>query len=67
MTNCYVESLEQLPPVRAILLDVTPQQLICMAGAKLPGSTGEASNISSMAQAFISWIGLCTSPSHGGS
>src|SRR6476646_587239 len=38
MTNCYVESLEQLPPVRAILLDVTPQQLICMAGAKLPGS-----------------------------
>ena len=38
MTNCYVESLEQLPPARAILLDVTPRQLICMAGAKLPGS-----------------------------
>jgi phytoene dehydrogenase-like protein len=38
ITNCYVESLEQLPPVRAILLDVTPRQLIRMAGAKLPGS-----------------------------
>ena len=38
MTNCYVESLEQLPPTRAILLDVTPRQLIRMAGAKLPGS-----------------------------
>jgi phytoene dehydrogenase-like protein len=38
MTNCYVESLEQLPPARAILLDVTPRQLIRMAGAKLPGS-----------------------------
>jgi phytoene dehydrogenase-like protein len=38
MTNCYVDSLEQLPPARAILLDVTPRQLIRMAGAKLPGS-----------------------------
>jgi phytoene dehydrogenase-like protein len=38
LTNCYVESLEQLPPARAILLDVTPWQLIRMAGAKLPGS-----------------------------
>ncbi|HZE22421.1 MAG TPA: NAD(P)/FAD-dependent oxidoreductase [Blattabacteriaceae bacterium] len=34
----YLESLEQLPPARAILLDVTPRQLIRMAGAKLPGS-----------------------------
>ncbi|MBZ5494266.1 MAG: NAD(P)/FAD-dependent oxidoreductase [Acidobacteriia bacterium] len=38
ITDCYVESLEQLPPARAILLDVTPRQLIRMAGAKLPGS-----------------------------
>ncbi|HZE80234.1 MAG TPA: NAD(P)/FAD-dependent oxidoreductase [Candidatus Polarisedimenticolia bacterium] len=38
LTNCYVESLEQLPPARATLLDVTPRQLIRMAGAKLPGS-----------------------------
>jgi phytoene dehydrogenase-like protein len=36
-TDCYVESLDQLPPARAILLDVTPRQLIRMAGAKLPG------------------------------
>ncbi|HEY2360611.1 MAG TPA: NAD(P)/FAD-dependent oxidoreductase, partial [Candidatus Angelobacter sp.] len=38
LTNCYVESLEQLPPVRTTLLDVTPRQLIRMSGAKLPGS-----------------------------
>jgi phytoene dehydrogenase-like protein len=38
ITDSYVESLEQLPPARAVLLDVTPRQLIRMAGAKLPGS-----------------------------
>jgi phytoene dehydrogenase-like protein len=38
MTKSNVESLEQLPPARAVLLDVTPRQLIRMAGAKLPGS-----------------------------
>jgi phytoene dehydrogenase-like protein len=38
ITNCNVESLDQLPPARAVLLDVTPRQLIRMAGAKLPGS-----------------------------
>jgi len=38
VTNCYVESLDQLPPAQAILLDVTPRQLIRMDGAKLPGS-----------------------------
>jgi phytoene dehydrogenase-like protein len=38
ITNCEVESLEQLPPARAVLLDVTPRQFIRMAGAKLPGS-----------------------------
>jgi phytoene dehydrogenase-like protein len=38
ITNCEVESLEQLPPARAVLLDVTPRQLIRMTDAKLPGS-----------------------------
>ena len=37
-TNCHVESLEQLPPARAVLLDVTPRQLIRMAGPRLPDS-----------------------------
>jgi phytoene dehydrogenase-like protein len=36
VTNCHVESLDQLPPVRTILLDVTPKQLIQMAGERLP-------------------------------
>jgi phytoene dehydrogenase-like protein len=32
ITNCRVESLQQLPRVRAVLLDVTPRQLVQMAG-----------------------------------
>jgi phytoene dehydrogenase-like protein len=36
MTNCRVDSLEQLPPVRAVLLDVTPRQLLQIAGDRLP-------------------------------
>jgi phytoene dehydrogenase-like protein len=31
-----VESLDQLPQARAVLLDVTPRQLLAIAGAKLP-------------------------------
>lgn len=38
ITGYHVESLEQLPAARAVLLDVTPRQLIRMAGAKLPAS-----------------------------
>jgi phytoene dehydrogenase-like protein len=36
--GCHVESLEQLPSARAVLLDVTPRQLIRMVGPKLPVS-----------------------------
>jgi phytoene dehydrogenase-like protein len=38
VTNCHVESLDQLPKMRVVLLDVTPRQLIRMAGDKLPSS-----------------------------
>lgn len=38
ITNCRVDSLDQLPASRAVLLDVTPRQLIRMAGDKLPDS-----------------------------
>lgn len=38
ITNCRVESLEQLPPARAILLDITPRQLLKLAGNQLPDS-----------------------------
>jgi phytoene dehydrogenase-like protein len=31
-TNTYVHSLKELPPARAILLDVTPKQLLTIAG-----------------------------------
>jgi len=36
-TGVLVESLEQLPPARAVLLDVTPRQLLKIAGDRLPG------------------------------
>ena len=38
ITGCHVESLDQLPSVRAVLLDITPRQLVRMAGDKLPSS-----------------------------
>lgn len=36
VTGCPVESLDQLPPARAILLDVTPRQALQIAGQRLP-------------------------------
>jgi phytoene dehydrogenase-like protein len=33
-TNVYVKSLEQLPPAKAVLFDVTPRQLLQIAGHK---------------------------------
>jgi phytoene dehydrogenase-like protein len=38
ITNVNVESVDQLPPAQAVLLDVTPRQLLKMAGHKLPDS-----------------------------
>ena len=36
-TNERVDSLAQLPPARSILLDITPRQLLRIAGEQLPG------------------------------
>lgn len=36
VTNQAVKSLADLPPARAVLLDVTPRQLLAMAGDNLP-------------------------------
>jgi phytoene dehydrogenase-like protein len=36
VTGWRVESLDELPSVRAVLLDVTPRQLVAMGGSKLP-------------------------------
>jgi len=36
VTNHEVKSLAELPPARAVLLDVTPRQLLTMAGDDLP-------------------------------
>lgn len=36
VTGSTVESLDQLPPVPAVLLDVMPRQLVKIAGARLP-------------------------------
>ena len=35
-TGWWVRSLDELPPARAVLLDVTPRQLIALAGDRLP-------------------------------
>jgi phytoene dehydrogenase-like protein len=37
-THCRVESIAELPMARAILLEVTPRQLLRMAGDRLPAS-----------------------------
>lgn len=35
-TGTPIHSLDELPPARAILCDVTPRQLLCIAGDRLP-------------------------------
>jgi phytoene dehydrogenase-like protein len=39
VTSAPVEDLDALPPASAILCDVTPRQLLRMAGKRLPGMT----------------------------
>jgi phytoene dehydrogenase-like protein len=36
-TGRWVQSLDELPPARAVLLDVTPRQLLALAGRRLSG------------------------------
>jgi phytoene dehydrogenase-like protein len=36
ITNCRVDSFDQLPPARTFLFDVTPRQLVKIMGEKLP-------------------------------
>ncbi len=44
ITGAYVESLDALPPARAILCDVTPRQLLRLAGERLPSTYRAALN-----------------------
>jgi phytoene dehydrogenase-like protein len=39
VTGCRVASLTELPPARAVLLDVTPRQLVSIAGSRLSART----------------------------
>ena len=41
-TGRWVGSLDDLPPARAVLLDVTPRQLAAIAGGSIPGWQGKA-------------------------
>src|SRR6266567_6690087 len=41
-TGRWVRSLDDLPPARAVLLDVTPRQLAAIAGGSIPGWQGRA-------------------------
>lgn len=38
VTGTMVESLEELPESRAVLLDITPRQFLKIAGSRLPGA-----------------------------
>jgi phytoene dehydrogenase-like protein len=38
LTGRRVDSLDELPPSRLVLLDVTPRQLLTLAGSRLPAS-----------------------------
>jgi phytoene dehydrogenase-like protein len=42
VTNAKVETLDELPAAKAILLDVTPRQLLSLAGKRLPKSYADA-------------------------
>lgn len=37
VTGTFIEDLGDLPPARAVLLDVTPRQFVAMAAERLPG------------------------------
>jgi phytoene dehydrogenase-like protein len=41
-TGHWVRSLAELPPARAVLLDVTPRQLAALNGGSIPGVEGRA-------------------------
>jgi phytoene dehydrogenase-like protein len=41
-TGRWVQTLDSLPPARAVLLDVTPRQLVGLAGSRLPGKHRKA-------------------------
>jgi phytoene dehydrogenase-like protein len=41
-TGRWVRTLDSLPPARAVLLDVTPRQLVAMAGDRLPAGRRRA-------------------------
>jgi phytoene dehydrogenase-like protein len=36
LTGCRIQRLDELPPARAVLLDVTPRQFLQLAGDRLP-------------------------------
>ena len=47
-TNCLVKRLDELPPARTVVLDVTPRQLLEMAGDSLPSRSGRGSPATAM-------------------
>jgi phytoene dehydrogenase-like protein len=42
VTDCWVKRLADLPPARAVMLDVTPRQLLELAGDRLPAGYARA-------------------------
>ena len=65
VTGHRVGSLADLPPARAVLLDVTPRQLVAIAGDRLPPGAADAPSGSATARACSRWTGRSTGRSRG--
>ena len=66
ITGTPVASVDEVPPAHAILLDVTPRQVLRLAGHRLPGrATGGSLSAIGMAPQCLRWTGPSMVPSHG--
>ena len=65
-TNHRVGSLDELPPARVVLLDVTPRQVIELAGSLLPPGYRRQLERYRYGPGSLNWIGPWTARSPGG-
>ncbi len=64
-TGRLVKRLDELPPARVVVLDVTPRQLVEMGGTPSRGATGTPWPATATARACARWTGPSVAPSPG--
>jgi phytoene dehydrogenase-like protein len=64
-TDAPVDVIESLPPAKAVLFDVSPRQLLRIAGSRLPASYVKSLNNFAYALAYSKSTGLCRNRFHG--